>query len=717
METELWWLYVLFCSTAIDIGGGIFGHVIKIGTTRHPECRKWASLTYGPNPPTYLHLFGFSPDSFQGIPQRLYDLDNKKLPAFLIARGIPVHIQNGGGTEWYRKDGWDYAKVLEDFFNSENLSVITRLDTDPYPMRPLSDTENKLIESENMARNIRAFSLKEKFFKTFLPGKLPRRIQDELWDIFEAICHDDSLLQTMYAAIVQWPTGTGKTIAMLLLIVLAKEHAKRQGKIYRGLLISPRNDIFNTISGEFNKLSEFGITLYDGSNGRLSSLTLPTNENMLVMACPQSLLIEETGIKSLPPMTHVHFDEVHRITGEKCFQLLKAAVVKWNTQFLTGTSATPKTSSPEQHRKLAELFGEPYKILHKCDVDEAVREGWIAVPRFKIVTTPKQTKENQGAYAKAVVSAITSTVNDKKNMGMWKGGKMIMYLPDIAMTLCVEKEAKSAIPDASIYLAVGERTDKEFVSAPADGSLRILFACDRYREGSDIKGLEMTGVLTGDTISAYILLQIQGRSLRTDYVGKEGWCLIVSPCEEGEDEQDVMDRITLNILGLLGDSRPLVKKDIERYVAAYFGDVVVGGSVISKEETVKRIQTAYERREFVKRTPKEKYDSIRRLNKELGIVSKDGYRALSAEHPKYIPDPKAYFEGCWTSWYHFLGVDTSAFPETKTEWIRVCKDMGIENWDAYKNVATSALPLNPGEMYEDYTNWDKEFGVEATIDW
>jgi hypothetical protein len=422
-------------------------------------------------------------------------------------------------------------------------------------------------------------------------------------------------------------------------------------------------------------------------------------------------------MRRLPPISHIHSDEVHRITGEKCFQLLKIMMVEWNTQILTGTSATPKTSCPEQHRKLAELFGEPYTILHKCDVDEAVREGWIAVPRFKIVTTPKQTKENEGAYAKAVVSAIISTVNDKKNMGLWKGGKMIMYLPNIAMTLCVEKEAKAAIPEATIYLAVGERTDKEFVSAPADGSLRILFACDRYREGSDIKGLEMTGVLTGDTISAYILIQIQGRSLRTDYVGKEGWCLIVSPCEEREDEYDVMDRISLNILSLLGDSRPLVKKDIERYVEAYFGNVDLGGALISKEETVKRIQTAYERREFVKRTPKEKYESIRRLNKELGIVSKDAYNAIAPEHPKYIPDPKAYFEGCWNCWYDFLGVDTTRFPQTKSEWIRTCKDMGLTTWDLYKQKNMPILPMNPCEMYEDYTNWHTEFNIEEEIVW
>jgi len=25
--------------------------------------------------------------------------------------------------------------------------------------------------------------------------------------------------------------------------------------------------------------------------------------------------------------------------------------------------------------------------------------------------------------------------------------------------------------------------------------------------------------------------------------------------------------------------------------------------------------------------------------------------------------------------------------------------------------------MNPGEMYEDYTNWDKEYGVDEEIVW
>jgi hypothetical protein len=359
-----------------------------------------------------------------------------------------------------------------------------------------------------------------------------------------------------------------------------------------------------------------------------------------------------------------------------------------------------------------------YRILHKCDVDEAVREGWIATPRFTVITTPKQEKDAEGAYCKALILGLKTTIQNKKGMRMWGGGKCIVYLPSIQMTQCAAEQAKHLIPDASIYVAISdERNDKEFVDAPADGSSRILFACERYREGSDVKGVDLTAVLIGNTISAYILIQIQGRSLRTDYAGKEGWCLIVSPCEEGETEEDVLDRISLHILTYIGDDRPLVKKDFERFVATYLGDVVIGENVISKEETVARVQAAYMRREYAKRTPKERYETVRALNKELGLVSKGMYMERASEHPKYIEDPRAYFKDWWISWYHFLGVDTTAFPQTKYDWIRVCKEMGLSSWEIYKKNHGDSLPSNPGEMYEDYTNPEKEFSLEEEIVW
>lgn len=574
--------------------------VIKLGTSYHIANRKSGYSTAWVQPPVFDFVIILEKDSIS--PQDLYKLDAEFNIWFCLKGHASYYINNGGGTEFYNiACPTSYLELLKEFLQEKNLPIKTVVLDDPYPIRHLTLTEKEELEQETITtQKIRkSLSLEEKVFRTFLPkGALPRRIQKELWSIFQQICEQKDP-GNIYKGIVQWPTGTGKTIAMLSLIILAAERCKRLGTIYRGLLVSPKNDIFNTITSAFNKLSEFGITLHDGSEGKLSKLTIPPNQHLLVMACPQSLLNYQTGMRNLPAMTHIHYDEVHRITGELYFNLLKDMLIEWKTEFLTGTSATPKTSDPEQHRKLAELFGDPYTLLHRCEVHEAVKEGLIAIPRFRICITPKMEKGAQSAYVKAFVRGVRQTIEEMKAVGLWRGGKVIAYLRSINEAKAAMLEAQTIMPDASVYIAVGNpRNDKAFLAAPADGSTRILFACERYREGSDIKGIDMTAVLIGNTISAYILIQIQGRALRKDCEEKEGWCMIMSPCEEGETEQDVFERISLDILTFLGDSKPLVRKDIETYVDTYFGEVEVNGVTISKQETVDRVQAAYVRREY-----------------------------------------------------------------------------------------------------------------------
>jgi hypothetical protein len=632
-------------------------------------------------------------------------------------------VRAGKNTEWFAVS---FEKV-EAFLNSqsyvlrqlsiEEVSIIQAKSERHTLLEEMNDfvMETNLIAEQNVvttnstpAPTLKEETLYEKFIHVFLPGKIPRRIQIELWNLFQEICKNP--LRITYRGIVQWPTGVGKTIATLMLIVIAAERCKARGEIYRGLFVSPKNDILDTISKDFNALSEFGITLYDGSHGKLSSLIIPTNCHMLITACQQAL-INYKGMLQLPAMNHVHYDEVHRITGDQYFQLLKEMLLKWNTEFLTGTSATPFTCSPSQREKITELFGNPLNLLHRCGVDEAVKEGWIAKPRFIISILPPI--DDTDAHLRGAVEALGKYIWLKAT-----GGKFICYIEtrkdDVRAAV---KIARVLLPWAKIYSAIdGERTDDEFISAPIDKTPKILFACQRYREGSDIRGLEMTAKLMGNTSAAYILLQICGRAGRIDEnKDKEGWCLLIRPSEDGTSEQDVLDSILLDVIEFLGKAdKVLTKKETEDLLRTYVGDVSLNGSACSLEETIERVQAAYVRKEYAKRTPKEKYAFVRAANKELGIVSKVDYYLRGSV---IIEDPKKYFEGCWVSWCHFFGIDISVFPQTKPEWIRMCKDIGLTTWEIYKEKRPPTMPENPGEMYDDYTNWYAEFGIEEEHEW
>jgi len=552
---------------------------------------------------------------------------------------------------------------------------------------------------------------KQQFFDTFLPiGSTPRRIQLELWDIWESICNEND----SYKGIVQWPTGTGKTIAMMMLFVSSFLKTKKNGRIFRGCLISPKNDILDTIIEHIRKLSKWGIEVIEGHNAQLSTTVIPTDKDYIVTVTHASLTDKSVWDRLVQGLTHCHYDEVHRITGEELFQNIQSS----NIPFLTGTSATPETSSEIQNKKLAELFGTPLPILHTCSIEEAVAEGWIAQPRFCVHVLPNTI--NRLSIIASFMGIINQSILDKKEKGLWKGGKIIVYLPlikEVDMALAI---ANKTIPDAVIYSAIETKeykSDDSFLKDNADGTIRILFACERYREGSDIYGLEITQILMGNTIGTHILLQVAGRALRMDYAGKEGWCVIVRPSDEGVTEDDVFDMVLLQVMNFIGAKSFSSTDKIRRAVETFFGTVEMGGRIYDLDETVRRIQQMYIRKDFERGSHKEKYDVVRGLNQELEIRTRDDYFTSSGEHAKFIDDPKSYFNEIWVSWYHFLGVNIDIFPKSKPEWILACKERGIFTWVQYKEKKYADLPENPSELYEDYTNWDKEFGVEEEFVW
>ena len=598
-------------------------------------------------------------------------------------------------TEWFKvrlEDVQTFVKTLPFFIKSVSVDDIHEIH------KKALDKED---EKEDSHKELKKPSeqLRELFFGTFLPNKTPRRIQSELWDTYDNILSS----KEQYKGIVQWATGTGKSVAVMILIVLTYYRYRQKGQIYRGILVSNKNDIFDTLSRYLELLPLFGIKVIRGDHGKLASLTIPTNENVLITSTHQSLTGEESWNK-LQNISHIHYDEVHRITGTQFLDGLEKKLS--SVPFLTGTSATPKTSDTVQHEKIHRLFGNPLSILHRCDVDESIREEWIATPRFgvNIVSNSVERLKQIEAFVKVINDAFA-----RKNVK----GKIIAYLPEIKDVKEFIRYAKEFLPEEWIlYNAIGDsstKDDKEFVQSEIGIHNHILVACERYREGSDVKGLEMTAVMMGQTISAYILLQIAGRALRLDYPEKEGWCLIMRPSGSDETEEHVFESIVLDIMTFMGKSDVLSSHEIRSMVKKYFGEVSCNGKVYDTEETIKRIQSMYERQLFQK-PKKERYEHLRKRNQDLSITSKHIYFE-SKNHLPFIQDPSTYFDE-WNGWYHFLGVDTTIFPKTKYDFIEYCKDQNIISLSDYTLKCGS---FEPSECYQDWTNWEDEMQLENDI--
>ena len=286
----------------------------------------------------------------------------------------------------------------------------------------------------------------------------------------------------------------------------------------------------------------------------------------------------------------------------------------------------------------------------------------------------------------AFLIAIDNAIKKMRDAGKWKGGKVIAYSSDSLQDVrYLVNNATDIIPSATIYSAIdGERTDKDFINAPADGSIRILFACQRYREGSDVRGLDMTCALVGNTTAVYILLQICGRALRLDYDGKEGWCLIVRPSEQGVTEGDVLESIILDIIDFNGDSKKKREiKEIEPLIMTFLGEVSVSGSSLSVEETIKRVQAAYERRLYIRQRKASEgmtYKDLVTKVRSLQIKSRSEYseKALLNELPENPSDIRG-----WISWYHMLRGHLDVKRMSLDDLQKLCKDNSIFTKDEY----------------------------------
>uniref|UniRef100_A0A6C0ANN7 Helicase ATP-binding domain-containing protein n=1 Tax=viral metagenome TaxID=1070528 RepID=A0A6C0ANN7_9ZZZZ len=694
----------------------------KLGLTIHPVHRLRQYATGVPPSLIDSHL----------IYKALWKIGTKTREQLHEMEGIlHAHFadRRDGTSEWFNVTPQEVIDFLltPQKFTVEQISPDDVKDVNTKSKQPLSsyeedayDEEEMLIKEQEVLRKkaLRANkveTLYEKFLRVFLPGKLPRRIQLNLWNTFEIICTNDDLHNDIYKGIVQWPTGTGKTLAMLMLIVLSAERCKRQGILYTCLMITWKEDIFDTIKTEFKKLSEFGIDVEDGTHGNIQNVTFP-KKHFVLFALHQTLVVG-TRMDSFPDIYHVHYDEVHRIGGEKLYNMIDLNqegnyLKKWNTRFLTGTSATPLTNNGVQHKKIASLFGEKYNLISRCEIDDAVKNGWIANPRFIPNAIPNNKTKDRATIIESHVKFVIKTILQKKDQVPIDlfGGKCIDYneysRAEVAYAI---NFAKKYITENSLQIKVYSaieikfkeidgmsdeekklnntvitRNDEVFRNATRDDSIHILFACSRYKEGSDIKNLEMTSTLIGNTIAAHNSIQISGRALRIDYPEKEGWCLISRPSDETVTYQDILDMISLDIVDLiLSGNNNLVKGDFERIIRNYIYDIDGNGNKINIHESVDRLQAAYIRRQYARRNKAVEglsYKDLKTKVNDLGITSRSEYseKALIKE----LPDIPSDIRG-WISWYDLLRATPDEKRMTLYDLQKFCTDNTITKKDDY----------------------------------
>ena len=183
------------------------------------------------------------------------------------------------------------------------------------------------------------------------------------------------------------------------------------------------------------------------------------------------------------------------------------------------------------------------------------------------------------------------------------------------------------------------------------------------------------------------------------------------PSDDGYTEEQVFDSIVLDIITFLDKSSNV--SSIRNMINSYFGEVSVNGKVYETDETISRIQAMYDRKMF-QCPKKERYEQVQKRNQELKLLSKSMYMDSNSQ-PLYINDPSIYFDKVWISWYHFLGIEISQYPLTKEDFIQYCKSYSFDTFEEYITKTTHQPPLEPSELYKDWTSWDDEMKTDVMM--
>lgn len=430
------------------------------------------------------------------------------------------------------------------------------------------------------------------FIKEFiLLGKELRSIQNDLWNI---LIKDRENIN----GLIQWPTGTGKRIAIIMTIITLYIYYKSIGKSFRCVVAANRNDIFDGSAWEeYEKIRFCGLPVFKGSNGKLKAnyKEIKDNESFLLITTHHSLVkdkssdLSEDGNRLIDlDIDCMIYDETQNITSPAMYEYLKNNKPK----HLVGISATPETDDEKQNKKIEDLF--MCKYLSKCSYKYAIDQGWINNCKFY-----REEYQNNKEY---VLNKINTLIRWRKSRNMWKTRKFIIWVPS------GRNEQKGYYGYIKEYYPTWTIYDKlsDFDKDNLNDEPMCLILCQTGREGYDRKDIEF-GVHIGDS-ATHLYIQEQGRSMRKDYHNKLSELLIF--CSE-----DKMYDLDIKIPEYMGDD-----------FIGYLPDNVLLND--NEEETPKeekemeeeiiKLQEQLEKRRSIRKEEKE-----REINIKMSILEKE----------------------------------------------------------------------------------------------
>jgi superfamily II DNA or RNA helicase len=554
--------------------------------------------------------------------------------------------------------------------------------------------------------------------------------------------------------IIASATGTGKTAIILKYI----DHIKTKIVNPKVILFTERvnilSDLFdfdkkkNTLikdNSNIQKWKEIGlcdITDYEIINRvtdkkkNWAKLLLESNKPTLLVINRAFLTLKGDEYQKLEgKIDLVLHDECHNTTSVQCHKFLKYC--KSYDIPIIGFSATPLRTGQNDKPLLLEIYGDPnnqnkLNLIIDYNMIYAISNKLILPPEFywynmksynkKKIHNKLVTQEELGSVLELLNHIIPSMPN--KKIVAWCGtiklAKKWKYL--------FEKNYKqrSNMKKFKFGLDTSESSDTtDYNEFKESTGCHILFCANKHREGSDIKLLDACIFLDKVKKRGSIpFIQSIGRVLRLcpDTPDKKVGIVIDGFVKNEHYEKNFVDKILGYYMALQNLSNDDDYNKYNTYVNLLKNvkfntdndmiDINIGKNTIKINcnklqwnNIIKEFSDILQHKIKISEIEIKKLDFIKlkELIKDKKIKNKYKYKKYAKKHNLDMIPEINYKDYGWINYYDFLGVDTSNYPETSGDLLKLCKEYNITDIKMYKkNWKKYNLPEMPVELYSNF---------------
>lgn len=504
-----------------------------------------------------------------------------------------------------------------------------------------------------------------------------RSIQVELYNLVNTIFREKEPsklrggIDRLKRCLIKWPTGTGKRVGILIIIVLFYHYFKNKSSKFRIGIISKQNNIFaNKAIKDYNKLELLGINVVDATNGTIRNQKQKiTQNNHAVFITTHSACTTNTGDNGDINLRELDidlliYDEVHNITGTKFMENINGI------SYIIGFSAFPNTDNQEQNQKMIAIFNN--NILSELSYTDAIHNKWINPYEYHIYLFSEEDK---------VCNEIKYVIEKRKRNNMWKTKKFIIWVPEDKDTK--NKWYQYLLDNCKEWIIYDDNSIDQFENDTEIG-IKCLVCCRKCTEGYDGTGIEFGVNIGWSQINSFI--QRQGRSQRPDYDGQLSEFLIFIDGENASIKLEKINKIEKGLAINMGTNEHIYKHTSSSLsICDYESD-----SILNKIETeLEERRVSYE---LYTKTYEEQYKkSSEALIKRQNEIDKERYKIENSNFNKLCSK----------------NLGSLNCPESLEKFIEVLKNNNITNHDEYVNKKDSltnkyTMPL---EYISSYPNF------------